>query len=78
MLLAGCLCPGLVSALPNSIVGPLLNEESPLNGQDLTQTLLSGDLWDGTEPLPGKWNEEGQIASATICSSGSLSRWERA
>ena len=66
MLLAGCLCPGLVSALPNSIVGPLLNEESPLNGQDLTQTLLSGDLWDGTEPLPGKWNEEGQIASATI------------
>lgn len=66
MLIAGCLCPGLVSALPNSIVGPLLNEDSPLNGQDLTQTLLSGGLWNGSEPLPGEWNEEGQIASATI------------
>lgn len=53
-------------ALPNSIVGPLLNADSPLNGQDLTSTLLAGGVWDGSEKLPGEWKEEGQVATAKI------------
>ncbi len=66
LLAAACLQAGPVSALPNSIVGPLLNEDSPLNGQDLTQELLSGGVWKGTEELPGRWNEEGRVATAVI------------
>ncbi len=66
IFLALCLLPGAVFAIPNSIVGPLLQEESPLNGQDLTDQLLSSGIWDGSSALPGEWNEEGQVASSTI------------
>ena len=66
LLAAGCLCPAPVLALPNSIVGPLLNEDSPLNGADLTAPLLSAGVWDGSEKLPGEWREEGEVATAKI------------
>jgi len=66
LLVAGCLLVTPAGALPNSIVGPVLAADSPLNGQDLTQALLSNGIWEGTEKLPGDWNEEGQVASATI------------
>lgn len=53
-------------ALPNSILGPIAAADSPLNGRDLTEQLLAAELWDGSDPLPGEWSEEGQIATATI------------
>ncbi|MCW1885668.1 hypothetical protein OKA04_13090 [Luteolibacter flavescens] len=54
------------SAVPNSILGPIAAAESPLNGQDLTEQLFATALWDGSGKLPGEWNGEGQIATATI------------
>lgn len=61
--LAGLLPAG---ALPNSIVGPLDNFNSPLNGQDLTEQLMGEGIWDGSVALPGEWNEEGEVASSSI------------
>lgn len=66
LLSAGCLWAGTAWAIPNSITGPLLNQDSPLNGQDLTQSLLSSGIWDGSEELPGEWTEEGEVANAKI------------
>jgi hypothetical protein len=66
VVLLACLAPGVVSALPNSIVGPLDGFNSPLNGQDLTGQLLSAGTWDGSTALPGEWNEEGEVASSSI------------
>lgn len=66
VLLFACLFPVVASALPNSIVGPLDNFNSPLNGQDLTEQVLGAGIWDGSTPLPGEWNEEGAVASSTI------------
>lgn len=53
-------------ALPNSILGPIAAAESPLNGEDLTDTLLAGGLWDGSVEMPGEWTDEGRIATAAI------------
>lgn len=61
-----CLLPGVVRGIPNSITGPILQQDSPLNGQDLTQDLLAPGIWDGSTALPGKWNEEGEVASSSI------------
>lgn len=66
LLAAGSLGMGAAWAIPNSITGPLLNQDSPLNGQDLTQSLLSAGIWDGSEELPGEWTEEGEVSSAKI------------
>jgi hypothetical protein len=57
---------GSALALPNSILGPLAEVESPLNDQDLTDTLLADGVWDGSSDLPGEWNDEGSIAAASI------------
>jgi hypothetical protein len=66
VVVLACLVPGVVAALPNSIVGPLDGFNGPLNGQDLTAQLLSAGTWDGSTALPGEWNEEGDVASSTI------------
>ncbi|MCW1924538.1 C39 family peptidase [Luteolibacter arcticus] len=65
LLLTGVLLESAV-ALPNSILGPVFAAESPLNGQDLTDQLFAAGVWDDAAGLPGEWNEEGQIATATI------------
>ncbi len=57
---------GSALALPNSILGPIAAVESSLNGEDLTDTLLTGGVWDGSVELPGEWNDEGQIATAAV------------
>jgi hypothetical protein len=66
ILIAFALLPTLVLAVPNSVLGPVLNADSPLNGQDLTPDLTAAALWNGTLELPGKWHDEGRIASAEI------------
>ena len=49
-------------AIPNSIFGPLGQVESPLNDQDLTDTLLGNDLWVGALAAPGNWQDEASVA----------------
>lgn len=66
LLALGYLCASPAHAIPNSITDTLLGVDSPLNGQDLTQTLMASGLWDGSEALPGEWNDEGEVASTTI------------
>ena len=63
LAVAGLLPAG---ALPNSIVGPLGEFNSPLNGEDLTDQLLAPGIWDGSTALPGEWNDEGEVASSAI------------
>jgi hypothetical protein len=65
LLLVGVLSESSV-AVPNSVLGPIAAADSPLNGKDLTEELFGAGLWDGSAELPGDWNEEGQIATATI------------
>ena len=57
---------GSALALPNSILGPIAEVESPLNGEDLTDTLLAAGVWDGSVELPGDWNDEARIATAAV------------
>lgn len=57
---------GSAMALPNSILGPIAEVDSSLNGEDLTDTLLAAGVWDGSVELPGDWNDEAQIATAAV------------
>jgi hypothetical protein len=57
---------GSAMALPNSIIGPIAEADSSLNGEDLTDTLLAAGVWDGSVELPGDWNDEAQIATAAV------------
>ena len=57
---------GSAMALPNSIIGPIADADSSLNGEDLTDTLLAAGVWDGSVELPGDWNDEAQIATAAV------------
>ncbi|WP_035612182.1 hypothetical protein [Haloferula sp. BvORR071] len=66
LVLLAVLLPGIASALPNSITGPVFNSQSPLNGKDLTKELMGPDIWDGSTALPGEWTDEGQIASSSV------------
>ncbi len=64
-LLLPILLLGLVSpacALPNAILGGLVQNESPLDGEDLTEILLASGIWDGSETLPGQWVAEAGVA----------------
>jgi hypothetical protein len=54
------------AAIPNSVLGMIQQERSPLDGTDLTEPLLAAGLWAGDEPLPGKWREEGRIGTAVL------------
>ncbi len=63
---AGLLFSPGAQALPNSILGPVLFAESPLNGVDLTRELTSPELWEGKAELPGEWKEEGEVGAATV------------
>ncbi len=52
-----------ISALPNAIFGALAQNESPLDGRDLTETFMGAAVWNGSEPLPGDWEEEAGVAT---------------
>ena len=53
-----------VSAIPNTVFGPIVQADSPLNGSDLTEPVLAA-LAGGGE-LPGQWVAEGRVGSAEI------------
>ncbi|MCP5534075.1 MAG: hypothetical protein H7A49_14675 [Akkermansiaceae bacterium] len=61
-----CCLPLKLAALPNSVVGPVFQANSPLNGQDLTQRFLAADMWQAGAELPGEWQDEGRVASSEI------------
>jgi hypothetical protein len=50
-------------AIPNSILGGIVQADSPLNDTDITGQLLAADLWDGSRDLPGKWRAEAPVAA---------------
>lgn len=53
-------------AIPNSVFGPVAAADSPLNGKDLTGDLMAAPVWNGQSDLPGKWQPEGNVASAEM------------
>ncbi|MCU0780424.1 MAG: hypothetical protein MUF04_04895 [Akkermansiaceae bacterium] len=55
----------LARALPNSVLGAVNNERSPLDGRDLTDSLLD-EVWRENARLPGKWADEGMVENARI------------
>ncbi|MEM1082781.1 MAG: hypothetical protein AAGI48_01555 [Verrucomicrobiota bacterium] len=65
-LLAAWSVIGLCHGIPNSIIGPIFQANSPLNGQDLDDQLLAAAFWDGEQDLPGDWNEEGAIGGSQL------------
>lgn len=52
------------AAIPNTVFGPIVEAESPLNGSDLTDRVLAAVAEDGE--LPGKWVAEGTVAGAEV------------
>jgi hypothetical protein len=55
-----------VFGIPNSVIGPVFQANSPLNGQDLDDLLLDEGLWDDRRELPGEWVAEGAVASSQL------------
>lgn len=53
-------------AIPNSVFGPVAAADSPLNGKDLTSELMAAPVWAAQAELPGKWQAEGNVASAEM------------
>ena len=49
-------------ALPNAVLGPIAEADSPLNDQDLTDQVLAGKLWSGDRELPGTWRVDAPVA----------------
>ena len=52
-------------ALPNAVMGAVRQENSPLDGKDLTTQLFDSIGTDGAN-LPGRWAAEGLLADARI------------
>jgi len=50
-----CLCAGVAHGLPNAVLGALAANNSPLDGEDLTEEFLAGAAWGSSEALPGEW-----------------------
>lgn len=53
-------------ALPNAILGPLTQNENPLDGKDLTEAFLAPRVWEGKEELPGEWEAEDAVAKTQV------------
>jgi hypothetical protein len=51
-------------AIPNTVFGPIVHADSPLNGTDLTGPVLAALEGDGQ--LPGEWVAEGEVGTSAI------------
>lgn len=58
------LLPGVLSAVPNQVLSAVREEDSPLNGLEISDTLLSDRLWSGADALPGKWHAEASVSGS--------------
>ena len=54
-----------LQALPNAVLGALAQHDSFLNGQDVTDAILASGTWEGSLPLPGEWQADAGVASAS-------------
>ncbi|MGB6219547.1 C39 family peptidase [Haloferula sp.] len=54
------------AAIPNSVFGPVLGADSPLNGRDLDDLVFGKGIWDGSEALPGDWVDEGEVGTSSL------------
>jgi hypothetical protein len=54
-----------VSALPNAVFGALVRNDSPLNGEDLTEVFLSEEHWNKNKALPGEWMNGVRVANVS-------------
>jgi hypothetical protein len=54
-----------LQALPNAVLGALAQHDSFLNGQDVTDVILASGTWEGSLPLPGEWQADAGVASAS-------------
>ncbi|GAA5479695.1 hypothetical protein [Haloferula helveola] len=64
LLMAGLIGPGTVVAIPTNVFGPIVQSDSPLNGEDLTDQVLAALAGDGQ--LPGEWVAEGAVGASEI------------
>lgn len=62
-LLLGLALPTI--AIPNALFGALARNNSPLNGEDLTDRLLAPGLWAGGQALPGDWLPTASVAGVS-------------
>lgn len=62
LAIATLACCATAGAIPNAVGGFIVQTESPLNGEDLTEVLLADSVWTGGAPLPGKWRAEAPVA----------------
>ena len=51
-------------AIPNQVSRAVNQADSPLNGLEVGNQLLSAALWQGEQGLPGNWRKENEIAGA--------------
>ncbi|MEP4076735.1 C39 family peptidase [Haloferula sp.] len=66
ILLALLLPASPCAAIPNSVFGPIVSADSPLNGEDLDEIVLAAAVWEEGGELPGKWIDEGQIGTSSL------------
>ena len=53
--------PGLLSAIPNQVLSAVLGEESPLDDIEISNVLLSEEIWNENGALPGRWRAESSV-----------------
>ena len=56
------LCLGMVlEGIPNAVLSAVNQDDSALDGQEISEHLLSSDLWAGKKKLLGDWREEASV-----------------
>ena len=56
------LCLGMVlEAIPNAVLSAVNQDDSALDGQEISEHLLFSDLWAGKKKLLGDWREEASV-----------------
>lgn len=64
-LISGVLIPQAGLAIPNSVLGSVNAQQSPLNGQELSPELMASALWNDSSELPGEWQIEASVTGTS-------------
>lgn len=64
-LISGVLLPQAGLAIPNSVLGSVNAQQSPLNGQELSPELMASALWNDSSELPGEWQIEASVTGTS-------------
>ena len=65
ILLTSVAVSPLAQALPNAVLGAIREEQSPLDGTDMTEALFTRNAGNDAA-LPGRWQAEGTLENARI------------